>query len=241
LTHELEIFWTLQGLDGELRAVRDRLARLPARRQEIDRVSSLAKASLAASEERVKQAALAKRKAEQDAEALGEQEKKFQLQLSQVKKNDEYSALLHEIEATKKRRSELETFVLERMEEEGQVAAEVARAKDAFASAQAKAKDETKVVDDEERALKGEESALEGKREALLGELPSALRARYQRIHTAKKGQALAELVAGSCAACGAGMPPQTAIEVRRGQNVLECPTCGRILVYRTDAGTPST
>jgi predicted nucleic acid-binding Zn-ribbon protein len=240
LTHELEIFWSLQGIDGELRAVRERLARLPARRAEIERGTNEAKAALAAGEERVKSAALAKRKAEQDAEALGEQEKKFQLQLSQVKKNDEYAALLHEIEAAKQKRSALETFVLERMEDEGQVAAQVARDKAAFAAAQAKAGEESRVVDAEEKQLKGEEGALEARRDGLLGELPTALRSRYLRIHTAKKGQALAELVAGSCAACGAAMPLQTAIEVRRGQNVLECPNCGRILVYRASVeGAP--
>ena len=242
MTHELEIFWTLQGIDGELRHVRERLARLPAKRQEIERGTSEAKVALAASEERVKSAALAKRKAEQDAEALGEQEKKFNLQLSQVKKNDEYSALLHEIEATKKKRSELETFVLERMEDEGQVAAMVTRAKETLAKAQAKASEETRVVDGEESGLKSEEAALEARRDGLLAELPQQLRGRYQRIHTAKNGEALAELVAGACGACGAAMPLQTAIEVRRGQNVLECPSCGRILVYRSapDASTPT-
>ncbi len=236
MTHELEIFWTLQGIDGELRAVREKLARLPARRVEIERGTGEAKAALAAAEERVKSAALAKRKAEQDAEALATQEQKFQLQLSQVKKNEEYSALLHEIEATKQKRSELETFVLERMEEEGEVMRRVGDAKSALAAAQAKAGDETRVIDGEESGLKGEESALEARRDGLLAELPPQLRGRYQRIHTAKKGEALAELIAGSCAACGAAMPPQTAIEVRRGQNVLECPSCGRILVHRTDA-----
>jgi predicted nucleic acid-binding Zn-ribbon protein len=240
LTHELEIFWSLQGIDGELRAVRERLARLPLRRQEIERGTSDAKRALAGAEERTKSAALAKRKAEQDADALGEQEKKFQLQLSQVKKNDEYTALLHEIDATKRRRSELETFVLERMEEEGLVAAEVARAKEAFSGAQTKAAQESRVVDDEEKALRGEESALEAKRDGLLGQLPPGLRGRYQRIHAAKKGQALAELVAGACAACGATLPPQTAIEVRRGTNVLECPSCGRILVHRSESSAAS-
>ena len=217
--------------------MRERLARLPAKRQEIERGTSEAKAALAASEERVKSAALAKRKAEQDAEALGEQEKKFQLQLSQVKKNDEYSALLHEIDAAKKKRSELETFVLERMEDEGQVTALVARAKETLAAAQTKAKEESKIVDDEERGMKAEEAALEAKRDELLAGLPTPLRSRYQRIYTGKKGQALSELVAGACAACGAALPPQMAIEVRRGQTVIECTNCGRILVYRSEAG----
>ena len=73
-----------------------------------------------------------------------------------------------------------------------------------------------------------------------LGELPVALRGRYQRIHTAKKGQALAELVGTACAACGATLPPQTAIEVRRGLNVMECPSCGRILVHRSESSAAS-
>jgi predicted nucleic acid-binding Zn-ribbon protein len=69
-----------------------------------------------------------------------------------------------------------------------------------------------------------------------MSSLPVSLRGRYERVHTAKKGQAVADLTGDSCAACGARLPPQTAIQVRRGTAIVECPDCGRILLHKANA-----
>jgi predicted nucleic acid-binding Zn-ribbon protein len=232
LTPELEALWRAQSLDRALLGVRERLSTFPARLARVDQGLAGAKAAVAAAEGRVQSAALAKREAEKSAEGLVEQERKFQTQLTQVKKNEEYAALLHEIAATQKKRSELETFVLEKMEQEAAVAADVARAKAALAEAEKGTKGERSVVTTEQNAAKAEEAALIAQRDEALSTLPATLRARYERILIARKGQAIAALSGDSCAGCGARMPAQAAIQVRRGLAVVECPDCGRLLIH---------
>ena len=232
MTPELESLWRAQALDRALLSVRERLAAMPAKRGRVDAGLIGAKAALAAAEEKSKAAALAKRDAEKQAEGLAEQERKFQTQLTQVKKNDEYAALLHEIAAAKQKRSELETFVLERMDQESAVAAEVKRAKAGLAEANGDADGQRAKIAAEEAALNEEEAALVGRRVEALSTLPATLRARYERILIARKGQAIAELQKDSCGGCGGKLPPQAAIEVRRGLAVVECPDCGRLIIH---------
>ena len=147
MTPELVSLWQAQGLDHSLLGVRARLGAFPVRREKAERAVVAAKAGVAAAEERGKASALARREAEKTAEALAEQERKFQIQLTQVKKNEEYAALLHEIAAAQRKRSELETFVLEKMEQETAVVADAARARAALAEAETTAKAERASID----------------------------------------------------------------------------------------------
>ena len=220
-----------QELDRELIDVRGRIDRLAPRKQAADDALAAARRGVAAAEERVKAVALAKRNAEKDAEALVEQERKFQTQLTQVKKNEEYSALLHEIAGAQKKRSALETVVLEKMDEEGRAAEGVALAKASLAAAEREAAQTRETIAGEEATLRTEEGGLAARRDAALADLPPMLRGRYEKLLVARKGRAVAVLLGDGCEACGAHLPPQKAIAIRRGDSVVECPDCGRILV----------
>src|SRR5688572_17535872 len=149
-----------QELDRALADVRGRLDRLGTRKKAAEDVVVAAKRALAEAEERAKAVAIAKRAAEKDAETLGEQERKFQTQLTQVKKNEEYSALLHEIAAAQARRSALETVVLEKMDEEGRAAEAIAAAKAALATAEKEAAAARATIAGEESQLKAEEGGI---------------------------------------------------------------------------------
>ena len=236
MTPELESLWQAQALDRALLGVRERLATFPARRAKVDQSLLAAKAGVAAAEERGKASQLARREAEKTAESLVEQERKFQIQLTQVKKNEEYAALLHEIANAQKKRGELETFVLEKMEQETAVTEDAKRARAVLAAAEKVAAAEHAKVKEDEDAVRKEEADLLARREAALASLPAVLRARYERILIARKGQAIAELVGDSCAGCGGRIPAQAAIQVRRRLAVVECPDCGRLLIHPPDA-----
>lgn len=225
-----------QELDHGLADVRGRIDRLAPRKRAADDLLLAAKKSVADAEERVKSLALAKRAAEKDAETVGDQERKFQTQLTQVKKNDEYAALLNEIAAAQRRRSELETVVLEKMDEEGRAAVASLAAKDGLAAAEKEAATVHAAIAVDEAVLKTEEDGLIARREGALGQLPPALKSRYEKLLVARRGRAVSELAGDVCTACGAHMPPQKAIAVRRGESVVDCPDCGRILVPATQA-----
>jgi len=68
-------------------------------------------------------------------------------------------------------------------------------------------------------------------RQRFLEGMEPELRRRYERIHKAHGHTALAALHEGACGGCGAQLPPQKAIDVRRRGEILVCQGCGRLIL----------
>jgi predicted nucleic acid-binding Zn-ribbon protein len=114
----LERLVALSRLDTRLQGIETLLRQIPERESKAQSRLKDAIAALESHRERLKQVELSRREGEREAEALVQQERKFQSQTMQVKSNEELWALQREIQSVKARRSEIETRVLERMEEE---------------------------------------------------------------------------------------------------------------------------
>jgi len=67
--------------------------------------------------------------------------------------------------------------------------------------------------------------------ELVAGVTPVVLR-EYERLRKARRGVAVADVVEGRCTACHIAVRPQFMQELRRGDKVMFCESCGRILVY---------
>src|SRR5262249_6664261 len=143
-----------------------------------------------------------RRELEREAESVGEQERKFAAQLPLVKKNEEYTALLHEISGSKAKRSEIETRVLVQMEEEEKLAATKPVAERALKEAEAELATRRTQIEAEENTARAEVEAIQKQRAEQMAPLPAATRSRYERVHQSKNGQAVAALVKGACGGC---------------------------------------
>ena len=174
--------------------------------------------------------------AEVEAEALGQQERKFQGQLPQVKKNEEYQALLHEIGSTKQQRSELETRILMTLEEEERIAAERKAIEGALATAEREMRERVAAIEAEEREEHARLEVLEQRRTAELDGLSVTARARYQRIHSSRQGRAVVPIDKNACGGCYRALPPQILQEARRRDRILNCEGCGRLVILPPDS-----
>src|SRR3569832_1404944 len=77
-------------------------------------------------------------------------------------------------------------------------------------------------------------------RERMFSALPPGIKATYQRIVARiRDGVALAEARNGACSACRMTLRPQLMAEIRRGDDVITCDNCNRILYYQTAAQPP--
>jgi predicted nucleic acid-binding Zn-ribbon protein len=70
-------------------------------------------------------------------------------------------------------------------------------------------------------------------RERLIATLPKQMSVLYNRISTRiRDGVAVAEARNNSCTACFMSLRPQVMAEIRRGEDVITCDNCNRILYY---------
>lgn len=232
---ELDALWALRDLDEQAAVLRVELKRFPEQRAALERAMGDSRTLLERHRAEFGALQLKRREIEREIESLTTQERKFQGQLFGVKKNEEYQALLHEIEGVKKKRSDLETEVLLALEGEERHSVGRAAAEQALKGAEREAAQRTGVIDGEERAVRERLAVLEAGRATHLGRLPAATRSRYERVHQSKDGRAVVAILKGACGGCFRGQPPQVLQEAKRRDRMLICDGCGRLLVWPPD------
>jgi len=235
MTEEIDVLWSLRGLDERLVALNEALKRHPADRASLENRVSGERAKLEGFKKQAGDFQLKHRQIEKDIEALQQEERKFQGQLPMVKKNEEYTALLHEIADRKNKRSERETELLMLMDEEQRVLGEVPAHQRALDTIQSESATRLQAIAAEEQRERDEAAALEAERQGLSGRLPMALRSRYERIRASRDGRAVVAIIKGSCGGCYRGQPPQALQEARRRDRALTCDGCGRLLIWPPD------
>jgi len=232
MTEELETLWALRGLDDQLATLTAALSRYPAQRKSLEEHVSVEKRHLEDHRRATGDLQIKRRSLEKDIESLSAEERKFQNQLPMVKKNEEYQALLHEIAGAKTKRSDRETELLLLMDEEEKLGAGKSAIERALAAAEAETRDRLGRIAAEEGGERARVEALEAERAGLMGRLPPSTRSRYERIRASKDGRAVVAIVKGACGGCFRGQPPQVVQDARRGDRLLTCDGCGRLLIW---------
>lgn len=82
-----------------------------------------------------------------------------------------------------------------------------------------------------EEETAGEESKLKAERERVLTGVDANHLAMYERIRPAKDGLAVVSMRTGSCGGCYNAIPRQLALELKLGEKLTVCESCGRIIL----------
>jgi hypothetical protein len=67
----------------------------------------------------------------------------------------------------------------------------------------------------------------------MAGSFPPELLSRYEALLASRDGQALAELEGRICQGCFITVPPNVFVRLSRAQDLVQCPSCDRILYLR--------
>ena len=159
--------------------------------------------------------------------------KERQSKMMQVQTNREYQSLLKEIEDGKKSIKEKEEEIVRIME------ASEANAK-IMAEQESLVKDEQKELADKKAKVEKQASKIEGqkekiivKREAKAKNIKDSALRKYDMLRTRRNGKAVVGVVNGICQGCFMSIPPQHFNNILKGDRILNCPTCQRILFYQ--------
>uniref|UniRef100_A0A832I0V5 C4-type zinc ribbon domain-containing protein n=1 Tax=Eiseniibacteriota bacterium TaxID=2212470 RepID=A0A832I0V5_UNCEI len=229
--NDVDILWSLHGLDEERITLRAALARVPEQRRQLEARVAAERAALEAHRARLAEVQRRRRAQEQEIEALAAQERQFQSQQPSVKTNEAYQALTHEIATVRGKRSDLETQVLLGLEEEEALALQKGPLEEALRAAEAERDARLAALATEESGLAAALEGLDARRVAALEGLTPAARVRYERVHASRDGRAVVAIAKGACGGCFRAQPPQLLQEAKRRDRVLACEGCGRLLV----------
>jgi uncharacterized protein len=224
----------LQNADLRLHEARKRLAGFPAKLAELDASLGNAKAEV----ERAKAGQLGaikdRKKYDLDVEQWKERARKYRDQSSQVKTNEAYKALQHEIEGAEAEIAKAEDRLLEQMVASEEYDRQVKAAEKALKEAEGVAARQRAKIEAERSAMEKEVAELEAERSKLVPSIPENLLDNYDRIARKHNGTAMAEVRDEKCTACGMRVRPHVFQEMRRAgsEELFHCETCTRILYY---------
>jgi predicted nucleic acid-binding Zn-ribbon protein len=221
----------LQTLDLAIAKVEAELASIPKAIEVVEGRLVTARQDFEAATGKIEQVQKERRVKERELEEVNQNAKKKQVRLFEIKTNDEYTAVLKEIEALKTKASALETQILEQMEQGDVTAKILADAQRVFQAAQAACQQERREKEARQAALQQELAGLAGTRASQAGRIDGDLLRQYARLMKSRD-VAVVPVLEGSCSGCGMALTPQAFTEIRRSAQVFICPACIRILYF---------
>jgi len=234
---ELKQLIALQNLDTTIRKLEKDQEAIPQRRAEIEGEFDQRAFEIRALESRRDEAKHTRARLENEVVEQKGRAERAERNLMSSKKQDEYTAAIREADAARKQISALETQILEQMEilEKAEAALNERAAEIASLNSDREAR--LKAFDDETGTIGERLAAARKEREEVFANLPKPMSNLYSRIKARiRDGVAVAEARNRSCTACFMSLRPQVMAEIRRGEEVLTCDNCGRILYYVTDS-----
>jgi predicted nucleic acid-binding Zn-ribbon protein len=232
---ELSQLIELQELDLEIQRVTDRLSRIPAERDQTENEFNQYAAEFLDLKIRYEQTLEDRKQLESDLTTTQEHHEKYKQDLMRVRNEKEYTTALREIDATRKQIGVFETEILKRMEEIERLETELKEKAPDVERKRGEVDESLTSLDSERKEADRQIVALNERREQLSKHLPRALFATYDRMARLRRGQALAEVRNGICTACRMKVRPKVFSDVRKGDQLITCENCGRILFYRPD------
>jgi len=228
----------LQAVDLRLIGIRERLARFPKRLAEVEAGVTSAKQHVTAAKEAHTTGLKERKTYEMDVEQWKERAKKYRNQSAEVKTNEAYKALLHEIQNAENEVASAEDRLLERMVSGEEYDRQVKAAEAAVKGIEASASKERQAIQAEYNATQKELAAAEAVRAAAIAAVPEDLVDHYERIAKRHGGIALAEIRGEGCGQCGVHIRPHVIQQLQRDSNegFFHCETCTRILYYADHA-----
>jgi predicted nucleic acid-binding Zn-ribbon protein len=230
---ELQQLIALQNLDTTIRKLEQDQQAIPERRAEIEREFDQRAFEIRALENRRDEAKHTRARLENEVVEQRGRAERAERNLMSSKKQDEYTAAIREADAARKQISALETQILEQLEQLEQAETKLTERADEIAGMNSDRDAKLKAFDDETGTIDQRLATARKEREELFANLPKATSTLYSRIKARiRDGVAVAEARNRSCSACFMSLRPQVMAEIRRGEDIITCDNCGRILFY---------
>lgn len=225
----------LQSLDVKIERCRAQEREIPKQKSKYDVQKKRLEEELAACEQRTKNLLLEQRSCEAEVQQKQDQIRKYEGQLNSVRKNEEYTALLHEIEILKKQIAVKEERTIAIMMELDEAKQRLEQDKKRIGAEQDRIARECAKIDQELAEAVQDRKALEVQRPPLAERVDAATLRRYERIRVAHNGgRAVVPMDNESCGGCHMTLRAQMVNEILDPDNdkLHACSQCGRILYH---------
>src|ERR1700719_4378212 len=209
----------LQAVDLRLIEIRERMSRFPKRLAELEGRVNTARQQITTAKDALTSSLKDRKTYEMDVEQWKERAKKYRSQSGEVKTNEAYKALQHEIQNAESEVSKAEDRLLDRMVAGEEYERQLKAAEIAVTQVEGAAHLERQQIQAEYNAAQKELTDAEAVRARAVAAVPEDLVDHYERIAKRHGGIALAEVRGEGCGQCGVHIRPHVIQHLERPGN----------------------
>ena len=230
---ELQQLIALQNTDKEIKRLEKLLRQMPERRAAIEEEFERRAFEFREIETAGRAARETRAAREAELQVTREHLERAERNLMKSQNEKDYTAAIREADAARKQIATLETQIIEGMETIEKTDAQIAE--HAPEIERLRGELEARLGEFDREAAGGDEqlARLQRERATLERDMPKSATTLYNRIKARiRDGVALAEARNGACTACLMTLRPQIMVQVRRGDEIVTCDNCNRILYF---------
>ncbi|MBW1928944.1 MAG: hypothetical protein JRH08_18565 [Deltaproteobacteria bacterium] len=232
LQEKLKLLIQLQDCDNRITDTRRKRDDCPLRIAKLEKELEAFQATVQEDQERLEALKKERREVERDIDDAETKKRKSQAKLSSVSSNKEYRAALKEIDELDRTRILLEDKALELMEQIETLEEKLKASKKELEGLKEKIAKDKKAIEEEMKTLEQKLTSLAQERDQLCRQIEPPLLSRYDLLRERKGGLAISPVTSGVCQTCHMGIPPQKFNELIRGEELMSCPNCQRIIYW---------
>jgi len=235
MREQINILVKLQKIETESGKIKAILNDLPTKLNVIDAELKTVEQSIAEKTSLLDEMKKKYRAYEADIQMNNSKIKKREETLRGVKTNKEYQSLLKEIDDLKKNNSEIESAMLESLDQTEGLEKEISAKKDEYSRRKKEVDQEKKRI--KQDTEKGEEriANLDTEWKSISKNIEAGLLKKFIAVKSKVGAPAIAPVKSFVCQGCNLNIPPQMYNELQRCDSLKFCPNCQRLIYYEVN------
>ena len=232
MLQDLALALRLQALDRKIASIESEIATLPKHIAEIEKKLESHTRRLEADRSALAANQRDRKKLEGDIQVHEQKMSKLRDQMAGAKTNEQYKAFQNEIAYASGEIRKAEDRILDFMEQSEPLDINLKAAETSLKEEQKHVESEKKIARERTAIDQAELTRQQTDRKAIVSEMPQAFYTEYERVRKKTKNTPIADATDGRCSLCYIALRPQFFQDLRRGDKVMFCESCGRILTY---------
>lgn len=236
---QIEQLITLQQLDDEIIKLEEIINEAPKKISALEERLKTQKKQQEELNEKIDILKEQERKLNQEIEEDNTKIKKSKNKLMMITKSKEYHAMMREmdnLEKTNRMREEEKVALEEDLNTQqnllDSINEEVERLEQEYQELEQNLEVQMKESRDKLEELKNN-------REEAKGKIPKPILSRYEFIRSRLSNPVIVPVEGGVCKGCNINIPPQSFIELQKGEQILSCPNCQRLIYWKEHFENP--
>jgi uncharacterized protein len=159
--------------------------------------------------------------------------KRLQEQMMAIKTNKEYDALVSQIDLVKGTINEKETQLLELIEKVEKLQVDIQDFRRKAEEAKERNTKELSILQEKMDSVGSKIAIKEDERTNITVRIPKKTMSVYERVRKSRGGTVVVSVKKRACGACYKALPPHRIQEIKRGDEIITCDNCGRMLIWQ--------